>query len=112
MSTQRIMTQKELSDWRHGEWVAEFSSVLPVQVDGVWFGRSVLSVSFRYKNSQGLIFPDNGYLGPQPDGKDYYPLLKLSCRHSDECRFNPSGIPPDIHSVAEAIKKSWEDFTK
>ena len=104
-----VMTEKELADWKKN-WVAEFIQG-PVEVDGVCFGRFALSVSFRYKNASGLIFPDNGYLGPQPDGKNYYPLLRLSCRYSDECRFNPT-VEPDIRSVAAAIKKSWDDFTR
>jgi hypothetical protein len=71
------------------------------------------SIKFSYKDGRctGLAFPDNGYLGKNKDGKDYYPLLRLSCRYSKDSRYNPGDIQPDLESLVSAILQSWKDFT-
>ncbi len=72
----------------------------------------VIPVRYHEEAVQALAdFPDNGYLGEQPDGRNYYLLWKLSCRYSDECRFNPS-FAPDLHAAAAAVTVSWREFTR
>lgn len=106
------MTHRELWDWQHGEWAKELlGGQNRAEVDGVSFAIFSHSVSFRYKNATGLIHTTNGYCGERPDHKNYYPLVQLSCRYSDDGLFNPT-VQPNIQAVATAVKKSWADFTQ
>ena len=85
--------------------------VLPVTIQDVHFSEFLYRIQFRYKNASGLIFTDNGYVGEQLDGKNYYLLWKLSCKYSNDSKFNPS-FSPDLQSAASAVISSWKLFTK
>ena len=109
------MNNLEILRWLGNGPVEYFKKDLPKTVDGVRIYLSDgISVAFYYGNARGLVFPDSGVNWNKPDdSKDrYYPLLKLSCQYSDECKFNPHCIPLSLDAVAEAVKKSWELFTK
>ena len=96
------------------EWKRNYAQILlpngPVTIDGVCFSEFYSGIRFRYGNATGLIFADNGYLGQQLDGKNYYPMVRLSARYSDECKFNPT-CEPELQSIAAAVKDSWRKFT-
>lgn len=86
---------------------------LPITINGVEFYSSFTCshFNFKYKNATGMIRPDNGYLGQQPDKKNYYLLWKLSCQFSQNLKFNPS-FQPNLQSAAQAVINSWNDFIK
>ena len=85
---------------------------LPTTIDGVYFSLTPTKcLSFRYKNSGGLIFADNGVNGRTEDGRDYYLLWRLSCEYSNVTTYNPS-FSPNLHDAAKAVISSWEKFTK
>jgi len=103
------LTSEELKEWENN-----YTQILlpngPVTVDGVCFSEFYSSIKFRYGNATGLIFKSNGYLGQQPDGKNYYPMVRLSARYSNECKFNPI-CEPNLAAMAAAVKESWRKFT-
>lgn len=106
------MTPLTAAELREAQASMKDGLSLPVTINGVTiFDAKILnSLGFRYGNASGLIFTDNGYLGSQPGGKNYYLLWKLSCRYSDECRFNPS-FEPNLDAAASAVIESWNLFT-
>ena len=108
-TTTTNLTRSELNDWRS----TYADTLMPekyMDINDVSFHKTDTGcIGFNYKNARGLIFPDNGYLGEQPDGRNYYPLLKLSVSYSQECKFNPS-FPPNLASAVSAIMQSWKLF--
>lgn len=83
---------------------------LPAVVGGVVFRKTECgTLHFAYGNARGLIFPDNGYWGPQADGKDYYLLWRLSPHYSSELRFSPT-VSPNLESAAQEIRRTWDLF--
>jgi len=117
-----IMNKKELFDWQHSGWKKDMQfigvykynevTIAPYLIhDNVSDKMTVLYVTFNYKNMRGLLHEDNGYLGPQPDGKDFYPLIRVSPSLSDDCRFNPT-VEPNLTTIASAIINVWNDFIK
>ena len=107
------MNLKELLEWKSKGFREELkrSHTFPCEVDGVSFRleTAVAVLSFRYKNSTGLIYPDNGFRGHLPSGDDYYPLAALSCRFDDQRKYNPS-VEPNLKAIAGAVINSWELF--
>lgn len=106
------MTLNELRAWQH-EWETGDQSF---SRDGVqiypYRGGSENKPVFRvftYKKMRGVLHADNGYLGPQPDGRDYYPLVCVAPSLSQESRFNPC-VSPDMETIAAAIINVWNDF--
>lgn len=105
------LTSDELRSWRN-TYADTLLSSQRIEMDDVIFSKTGTgSIAFHYKNGHGLVFSDNGYLGEQPDGRNYYPLLKLSVSYSQESRFNPS-FEPNLAAAVSAIKQSWDKFTK
>jgi len=103
---------KWIREWRDGNLFLDAmraNYTFPLQVNEVWFGDNQIYISFSFKNSRGLIFPDNGYFGRTDNGLDYYPLIRVSCQHSQECRFNPT-CKPNLEAVANGIKEAWLKF--
>lgn len=83
---------------------------LPTVVDGVHFYKTGCgTLGFRYSNSRGLIFADNGYRGVMEDKKDYYLLWRVSCSHTNECKYNRT-FTPGLANAAKMVKESWELF--
>jgi hypothetical protein len=112
----QLMTQQQFIGWKYHGWLDELKMLhkFPVTILNVQFCLEFngSGVSFRYGNHcSGLIFPDNGYLGPQSDGKDFYPLLKLSSSYSQECKFNRS-TEPNLEAVTKEVIDSWNEFAK
>ena len=107
------MTGAELVAWRrswdHDGTVYEKDGVRIGSYIGGYEHKPMFRV-FSYKNMSGCLHADNGYLGPQPDGKDYYPLVRISPTLSQDSRFNPA-VPPQMEIIAAAIIKVWRDFT-
>lgn len=115
MNMNRItMTSRELDEWKNG-WPAEVAKLGTFKKDGVTISAHLtydghpLFVTFAYKNARGVLHPDNGYLGPQPGGKDYYPLVRVSPSFSSDSRFTPT-VAPELPTIAEAIIQSWNKF--
>jgi len=108
------MTRDELRAWQQS-WDRSGTSYAKdgVRIDPYLGGyeHKPMFMVFRYKNMTGVLHADNGYLGPQPDGKDYYPLVRVSPSLSDEGRFNPT-VTPQMDAIVAAIIKVWDDFTK
>ncbi len=104
-------THAELREWQHTGFITAVKTRLPATIGEVRLYLSFNgSLAFSYKNARGLVFPDNGYLGPRPDGRDYYPLLRLSPGYSDDLRFGGT-CQPTLEAVAAAVKESWRKFT-
>lgn len=108
------MTREELRVWQY-EGCREslrqkygFINRHAVVVDGVSFTLedAVAVLSFRFGNATGFIFPDSQYL----DGKNYNPMVRLSCTFNNECKYNPV-CPPDLASIAAAVGSSWALFS-
>lgn len=105
------MTRTELQTWKQN-YVKEVLGGKPyIEINGVYIGRSRTNcLTFSFKKAQGLVFADNGYLGPQKDGKDYYPQVKLSPFYTNEAGYCPS-CDPTPEAIASAVKESWKSFT-
>lgn len=103
------MTRQELAEWEYTGWIDSIRASLPTVIDGVDFSIFVNSLQWSYKNGSGLVFTGNGYLGECKGGKNYYPLVHLSCSYSQNTRFNPT-CTPDLQAIADAIRLSWENF--
>ena len=103
------MTRQELQEWKNTGWISSIMCSIPTTIDGVHFSFSAVSLQWSYKNGSGLVFTDNGYLGECKGGKNYYPLVRLSCSYSQNTRFNPT-CTPDLQAIAEAIRLSWANF--
>ncbi len=106
----RKMTGKEIRNWLNGSDFLNSIEKLPIIIDEVRFDKFINSIQFSYKNASGLIFPSNGYLG-ECGGLNYYPLMKLSCKYSEDERYNPT-FEPNLGIAAKVIKQSWAEFTK
>ncbi len=105
------LTRQELREWQYDGFVNSIKGQLPSFIDDVGFCLTTTNtLSFRYKNGSGLVFPDNGYLGEQPGGKNYYPLVRLSPSYSEDCRFAVT-CEPHLNIIAASIKESWRKFT-
>lgn len=107
----RLMTKKELFDWQNS-FQHELLPEKRASVDDVhFFLNSINSVCFSYKKAEGLFFADNGFIGYKPDGKNYYPLVKIrptsfgngSVTYDRYCE-------PNLKSMAKLIKEMWSDF--
>jgi hypothetical protein len=106
------MTRAELLQWQY-DWGHRGTTF---DKDGVSIYPYMGSVSdetlfmcFRYKNMSGVLHPDNGYRGPQPDGRDYYPLVRVSPSLSTNLRYHPA-CDPDMDTIAATIVAVWKDF--
>ena len=104
----RYLTKEELNAWNE-TWIDDLLKGQDVTIQDVTFRKYLYSIKFYYKNASGLLFPDNGYNGQTEDKRDYYPLVRLSCRYSQDMRYNPA-VEPNLNVIASAIRKSWEDF--
>jgi len=110
------VNRAELQEWQYH--LADHvlgEGVVQVERGGVRFARFVTaaSIQFQYGNASGLIFADNTVNWQEADDspKRYEPAAKLSCRYSNECKYNPHCIPPNLDAIAAAIKQSWERFS-
>lgn len=101
------MNAGELREWKYNFAKLIMGEQPSMIVNGVRLEIFCNSISFSYKNGSGLFHARNGMNGEN----DYYPLLKLSCRYSENERFNPT-CQPDIRSMVAAVQQSWELFTK
>jgi hypothetical protein len=79
---------------------------LPQTVDGVYFSKtSTGELTFSYSNAIGTIYG----LGAGPTPNHPHLHWRLSCRFSDDDRFNLS-FEPGLGNAAKAIKESWNKF--
>jgi hypothetical protein len=106
-----MMNREQLNEFRYDYAEKLLGENHSVEVDGVRFTKFCNSIAFCYGNASGLIFADNGYLGELESGLNYYPLLRLSAKYSNNCKYNPN-FAPNLISAAVAVKQSWKDFTK
>ncbi len=98
------LTRKELEAWKE-QWERGGTTYTKDNVHIYPYRSSdgkPLFTLFKYGNLRGILHPDNGYLGNQPDGKDYYPLVRISLSLTDESRFNPT-VEPNLDGIVKAI---------
>ena len=106
------MNGQELNEWKYDgfrKMMKErygFINRHSIEVDGVTFVLLEYALSFSFFNASGLVHPDHRFLRVG----EYKPAVRLSCRYSDDCRFNPV-CDPDLASIAAAVKASWAAFT-
>lgn len=106
------MTKSELADFSNDFSKAILGDKESISIDGVFLKKAFKSsLTFSMGNARGCIFPNNGYRGHQPEGKDYYPLALISPSYSNEHKYCPT-CEPNVVSIVSAIKSSWRSFTK
>ena len=98
------MTRSEITEWRY-RIIEELSKDLPATVNDVLFTTNGVSLIYQYKNAEGLVFARNGMWSSD----DYYPLVMIAPRYSDESKYNKM-CQPNLQAIAEAVKASWEEF--
>jgi hypothetical protein len=104
------MNQKEIHA-REFEHPKQLLHLLPATIKGVRFYYTGVSLAYRYKNAEGLIFPDNGYCGYIKGEQFFNPLFRVAPHYSNEHKFNPT-CEPTLEAAASAVLASWELFTK